>query len=189
MVYLRKYDLGTAMRDDYYFYTYTIHFESGHYYHGRRSCKCRPEEDTEYFGKPGKAIMHHWKDSTKYFKVIESEYLSREELDYAEYELIGDKHFTDPMCLNNKNMITKGGSYIARWEHLEDTSPVRLPKMLHRQYQELTDTLETLSERTNPIRLLREVNSILSLLSELPDEIDAIEVLSGIGESISREQS
>lgn len=81
------------------------------------------------------------------------------------------------------------GSYIARWEHLEATSPVRLPKMLHRQYQELTDTLETLSERTNPIRLLREVNTILSLLSELPDEIDAIEVLSGIGEYISREQS
>lgn len=76
------------------------------------------------------------------------------------------------------------GSYTSRWEHLDNTSPVRLPKNLHSSYQSITDSLETLSERTHPIRLLREINSILSVLSEFPDEIDIDEFLSSITESI-----
>jgi hypothetical protein len=83
-----------------YYYTYTIYFTDGYYYHGRRTSKVPPEEDM-YFGTP---IAHKekWLD-TMYWKVIEEVYSTPDELEEAEYDLIGDKFKTDSMCLNGHN--------------------------------------------------------------------------------------
>jgi len=82
------------------YYTYKINFVDGFYYYGRRSCKCRPEDDT-YYGSP-KTHKDKWR-TTMFSKEIISTHNTLEESDIAEGELIGDSYKTDPLCLNEHN--------------------------------------------------------------------------------------
>jgi hypothetical protein len=96
-----------------YYYTYTIYFTDGYYYHGRRTSDVPPEEDM-YFGTP-KVHKDKWLD-TMYWKVIENTYSTPEELTEAEYDLIGDKFKTDSMCLNEHNgkkFLYRGGKKLS----------------------------------------------------------------------------
>jgi hypothetical protein len=87
-----------------YFYTYTIRFEDGYYYHGKRTSKIEPESDVLYVGSP-KTNQNKWK-TTKFVKIIEKICTTKEELNIEERLLIGNKHKTDAFCLNRSNITT-----------------------------------------------------------------------------------
>lgn len=93
-----------------FYYTYKITLLkgslAGHYYYGQHRTKKLNDgyagsgvKVSDYYSKYGK-IEHQ-----TYIKEIIAFYNSKEELDIAEDQLIGDKYITDPMCLN----LVKGG--------------------------------------------------------------------------------
>ena len=99
-----------------FYYTYKITLLkgslAGHYYYGQH--RTNNLEDS-YCGS-GSIIKDYLKKYPKiehqtYIKEIISFYNSLEELNKAEFELIGDKYNTDPLCLNLK---AGGGGYIMK---------------------------------------------------------------------------
>lgn len=93
-----------------YYYTYKITCLKGrlknHYYYGQHTSK---RKNDNYVGS-GTMLLNYFKKYKKiegetYTKEILAYYNSKEELDNAEIELIGDRYKTDPMCLN----LIKGG--------------------------------------------------------------------------------
>ena len=99
-----------------FYYTYKITLLkgslAGHYYYGQH--RTNNLEDS-YCGS-GAIIKNYFKKYPKiehqtYIKEIISFYNSLEELNKAEFELIGDKYKTDPLCLNLK---AGGGGYIMK---------------------------------------------------------------------------
>jgi hypothetical protein len=120
-----------------YYYTYTIHFVDGYYYHGRRTTKCLPEHDL-YFGTP-KTHKEKWL-TTQYYKVIESICNSPEELAESEYQLIGEKYKTDTYCLNQHNN--------KKWNNIN-----KLPKCSDKTRKKLSEINKgkILSEKTKKI--------------------------------------
>lgn len=83
-----------------YYYTGTVYFVDGYYYHFRRTSNVLPLEDN-YYGSP-KTNSDKW-ESTMFWRVIHSEYSNSEQLCKAECLLIGDKWKTDSLCLNETN--------------------------------------------------------------------------------------
>ena len=88
-----------------FYYTYTVRFEDGTYYHGSRISQIPPEQDTGYFGSPVSNKLK-WESKISKSKIIEAVFNSIEEMQLAESLLIGDKHRTDPNCLNRHNTKT-----------------------------------------------------------------------------------
>ena len=83
-----------------YYYTGTVHFVDGHYYHFRRTSRVSPEKDL-YYGSP---VSHKEKwETTMFWRIIQSQVSSPEELCESEGMLIGDKWRDDPLCLNETN--------------------------------------------------------------------------------------
>ena len=80
------------------YYTYTIHFVDGHYYHGYAKSRGRDPLTDGYFGTPvtnkGKWL------TTMYWKEITGTYETLEEVTFAEQESIRPVFNTDPYCLN-----------------------------------------------------------------------------------------
>lgn len=90
-----------------FYYTYKITLLkgslAGHYYYGQH----RTNNLNDGYAGSGKVIKDYFKKYDKiehqtYIKEIISFYNSLEELNKAEFELIGDKYNTDPLCLNLK---------------------------------------------------------------------------------------
>lgn len=90
-----------------YYYTYKITCLlgtlKGKYYYGQHTTTTL---DDKYCGS-GRMIINYlnkygYKEGETYTKEIIAFYNSIEELNQAEYELIGDKYKSDPMCLNLK---------------------------------------------------------------------------------------
>jgi group I intron endonuclease len=123
-----------------YYYTYTIHFVDGYYYHGRRTSNVPPEEDM-YFGTP-KVHKEKWLD-TMYWKVIENTYSTPEELEEAEYDLIGDKFKTDSMCLNehNRKKFNMGGKKLSEESKQKMSESRRGKKLSEETRQKLSESL------------------------------------------------
>lgn len=108
------------MDTPWHYYTYIIKFSTGHYYYGRKACRCLPEEDIAYVGSPV-TYAHMWKDSS-FSKEIIATYATHEECMVAEYALIGDKHRTDPMCYNAHNGLNAGAKAgVFKWYHPDKT--------------------------------------------------------------------
>lgn len=93
-----------------FYYTYKITLLkgslAGHYYFGQHRTN---KLDDGYTGS-GVKVTDYFKKYPKiehqtYIKEIIAFYDSKEELDIAEEQLIGDKYITDPLCLN----LVKGG--------------------------------------------------------------------------------
>ena len=80
------------------YYTYTIRFVDGHYYHGYAKSRGRDPLTDGYFGTPvtnkGKWL------TTMYWKEITGTYETLEEVTFAEQESIRPVFNTDPYCLN-----------------------------------------------------------------------------------------
>jgi len=80
------------------YYTYTIHFVDGYYYHGYHKHEGVDPLTDGYFGSP---VTHkekwlttmHWKEITGFHETIE-------EVTFAEQEAIRPVFNTDPYCLN-----------------------------------------------------------------------------------------
>lgn len=96
-----------------FYYTYKITLLkgslAGHYYYGQH----RTNNLNDGYCGSGRIIKDYFKEYDKiehqtYIKEIISFYNSLEELNRAEFELIGDKYKTDPLCLN----LIAGGSQI-----------------------------------------------------------------------------
>ena len=103
-----------------YYYTYKITLLKGslkdHYYLGQHQTR---KLDDKYAGS-GRLLVDYFKKYGKiegetYVKEIIAFYNDKNELNKAEYELIGDKYKTDTMCLNLKS----GGNQCI--EFCEDT--------------------------------------------------------------------
>lgn len=97
-----------------YYYTYKITLlkgsKEGYYYFGKRQCNILPDN---YAGS-GKIVLDYYKKYGKiegetYIKEIIAFYDSPEDLNKAEFELIGDKYTTDALCLNLKRGGEGGG--------------------------------------------------------------------------------
>lgn len=97
-----------------YYYTYKITLlkgeNAGHYYYGQHSTN---KLNDGYAGS-GKLVSDYFEKYPKiegvtYVKEIYAFYNSLKELNDAEYELIGDKYKTDPMCLNKRAGGNKAG--------------------------------------------------------------------------------
>lgn len=104
-----------------FYYTYKITLLkgslAGHYYYGQH----RTNNLNDGYAGSGKVIKDYFKKYDKiehqtYIKEIISFYNSLEELNKAEFELIGDKYNTDPLCLNLK----AGGNQIGYSKELLD---------------------------------------------------------------------
>jgi hypothetical protein len=80
------------------YYTYTIWFVDGYYYHGYAKYRGRDPLTDGYFGTPvtnkGKWL------TTMYWKEITGTYETLEEVTFAEQEAIRPVFNTDPYCLN-----------------------------------------------------------------------------------------
>ena len=108
-----------------FFYTYKITLLkgsiAGHYYYGQH----RTNNLNDGYAGSGRVIKDYFKKYPKiehqtYIKEIISFYNSLEELNKAEFELIGDKYNTDPLCLN----LIPGGTGKGRnkgYKHSENT--------------------------------------------------------------------
>lgn len=80
------------------YYTYTIHFVDGHYYHGYHKHEGIDPITDGYFGSP---VTHkekwlttmHWKEITGLYETVD-------EVTFAEQEAIRPVFNTDPLCLN-----------------------------------------------------------------------------------------
>lgn len=86
---------------------------AGHYYYGKHTTN---KLNDNYIGS-GKILTSYYKKYGKiegetYIKEIIQFYNSIEELNKAEYELIGDKWKTDPLCLNLKQGGEGGNGHV-----------------------------------------------------------------------------
>jgi len=80
------------------YYTYTIYFVDGHYYHGCRKYSGDNPLTDGYFGSP---VTHKEKWlTTMHWKVLTGWYDTLEEVKFAEQEAIRPVFKTDPLCLN-----------------------------------------------------------------------------------------
>jgi hypothetical protein len=80
------------------YYTYTIYFVDGFYYHGYHKMGDREPLTDGYFGSP---VTHKEKWlTTMHWKVITGLYESHPEVQFAEQEAIRPVFNTDPYCLN-----------------------------------------------------------------------------------------
>ena len=85
-----------------YHYTYYSYEEFGRGYIGKRSCKCRPEEDVKYFGSYKDKTFHPTQ------KIILETYDTAEELAKAEeilhafYDVASNPHFANQHNANGK---------------------------------------------------------------------------------------
>lgn len=104
-----------------YYYTYKITLLKGrlknHYYYGQHTTK---NLDDNYLGS-GRKVKDYFKkykaiEGETYIKEIIAFYSNIEELNQAEYELIGNKYETDSMCLNLK----AGGSQAGYSDELRE---------------------------------------------------------------------
>lgn len=97
-----------------YFYTYKITLlkgsKAGHYYYGQH----RTENLDDKYSGSGRILTDYYKkygkiDGVTYTKEIIELYDNVEDLDKAEFELIGDKYKTDEFCLNLRSGGNKCG--------------------------------------------------------------------------------
>ena len=104
-------------------YTYKITLLNGslagHYYFGQHSTN---DLNDEYAGS-GRLVNDYYKKYGKiehqtYIKEIISFYNSAEELNQAEFELIGDRYETDELCLN----LRAGGGNALKREYYDSLS-------------------------------------------------------------------
>lgn len=80
------------------YYTYTIHFVDGYYYHGYHKHEGADPLTDGYFGSP---VTHKEKWlTTMHWKEITGLYESHSEVQFAEQEAIRPVFNTDPYCLN-----------------------------------------------------------------------------------------
>jgi len=80
------------------YYTYTIHFVDGHYYHGYHKHEGVDPLTDGYWGSP---VTHKEKWlTTMYWKEITGLHETMEEVTFAEQECIRPVFNTDPFCLN-----------------------------------------------------------------------------------------
>ena len=80
------------------YYTYTIYFVDGHYYHGCHKHSGGNPLTDRYFGSP---VTHKEKWlTTMHWKVLTGWYDTLEEVTFAEQEYIKPVFKTDPLCLN-----------------------------------------------------------------------------------------
>jgi hypothetical protein len=80
------------------FYTYTIRFVDGYYYHGYSKYKGNDPLTDGYYGSP---VTHKEKwSSTMYWKEVTGTYETLEQVTLAEQEVIRSVFREDPLCLN-----------------------------------------------------------------------------------------
>ena len=80
------------------YYTYTIYFVDGYYYHGYHKHEGVDPLTDGYFGSP---VTHREKWlTTMHWKVITGLYATVDEVGFAEQEAIRPVFNTDPYCLN-----------------------------------------------------------------------------------------
>lgn len=80
------------------YYTYTIHFVDGYYYHGYHKHEGVDPLTDGYWGSP---VTHKEKWlTTMYWKEITGLYETIEEVTFAEQEAVRPVFNTDPLCLN-----------------------------------------------------------------------------------------
>lgn len=80
------------------YYTYTIYFVDGHYYHGSHKYSGGDPLTDGYFGSP---VTHREKWlTTMYWKEVTGMFGSQKEVSFAEQENIRPVFRTDPFCLN-----------------------------------------------------------------------------------------
>jgi hypothetical protein len=80
------------------YYTYTIYFVDGHYYHGYHKHQGVDPLTDGYYGSP---VTHKEKWlTTMHWKEITGLYESHPEVQFAEQEAIRPVFSTDPLCLN-----------------------------------------------------------------------------------------
>jgi hypothetical protein len=80
------------------YYTYTIHFVDGYYYHGYHKHEGVDPLTDGYFGSPS-TNKEKWL-TTMYWKEITGLYETRDEVTFAEQEAIRPVFNSDPYCLN-----------------------------------------------------------------------------------------
>ena len=160
-----------------YHYVYKIEFESGHFYYGKRSTYKLPEKDTKYWGSPSsQENMDYWKDKNNAkTKVIIQTYNSESEALNHEGNLISEAWKNQPdLCLNRTSYTSglhphlrnqgrnKSGTFKSKYERLGETKRVRIPKVSK-----------------------KFVETILSELNKLPDDVDPNDILSELVEELS----
>lgn len=122
-----------------YHYTYNITCLCGslkdHYYLGQHTTD---NLDDGYAGS-GKILKNYYKkygaiENVTYIKTIVGFYSNLTELGIAEYELIGDKYETDPMCLN----IVAGGSQIPwnKGKHFSDEQKQNMSDAASKRFED-----------------------------------------------------
>lgn len=116
-----------------FLYTYKITLLkgslAGHYYYGQH----RTDNLNDGYAGSGRKIKDYFKHYEKiegvtYVKEILHFYNDIKELNQAEYDLIGDKYKTDPMCLNLKsggNQCEYSEETLNKFKNREFTSDMR----------------------------------------------------------------
>jgi hypothetical protein len=86
-------------------YTYVIHNQqTGRYYIGVRSCKCDPQDDTNYWGSSSYLDAERAHDPENWLKYVIKTYETRDEAGTDEYSLT-EGHIDNGVCVNQ----TRGG--------------------------------------------------------------------------------
>jgi hypothetical protein len=154
------------------YYTYTIHFVDGYYYHGYHKHEGVDPLTDGYFGSPS-TYKEKWL-TTMYWKEITGLYETRGEVTFAEQEAIRPVFNSDPYCLNaNCNGIPLpelarkggriGGKIVgerARDNKINICDPVNQEKGRQTQKEKGIGFYDPEFQQTDKMREVREANGI-----------------------------